>query len=151
MAKYGYYATTKKEIEGEWFAYGDFDIKMRRASATNKEFAAGLERVSRTDLNRKQRRAAGRKKSLKEMTPEERTDFFIDLYLESVILGWRVEVKPGKVEEGFMWDLAGKKVEFSKETAKAIFLKYPELWTEVMLDAQEKESFAELDEEDLGN
>lgn len=130
MSLYKNFKTDKSiETTGIELQYDDgVYIKIARAGGANKRFQKTLERKARP-----YRRAI----QTETFSPELAEEMLVEVYAESVILGWR-GVK----------DEAGKKMEFSKENCIKLLTDLPDLFKDIQDQANKAALFRAVLQED---
>jgi len=121
------------ETEGIILDYGDGErIRIARAGGSNKRFQKKLAKVGRQYKNQIR---------LEMMEEELAREVFIEVYAETVVLGW----------EGIK-DKDGKPLKFTVKNCIQLFTDLPELFRDVQDQAQNFSLFrSELDEADAKN
>ena len=130
---YSVFRTDKAlEKEGIVLDYGDFKIKVARAGGANAAFQKALAAKVRPY---KRQLDAG---TIPDDVAEK---LFLDVYAESVVLGWE-----GVTDEN------GKPLPFSKENAVKLFSDLPDLFRDVQSQAASISNFrAEVTEDTIKN
>jgi len=130
---YSIFRTDKSlEKEGIILDYGDFKIKVARAGGANAAFQKALTAKVRPY---KRQLDAG---TIPDDVAEK---LFLDVYAESVVLGWE-----GVTDEN------GKPLPFSKENAVKLFTDLPDLFRDVQNQAAAISNFrAEVTEDTIKN
>ncbi len=130
---YSIFRTDKAlEKEGIILDYGDFKIKVARAGGANAAFQKAL--TSKIRPYKRQIDAG----TIPDDVAEK---LFLDVYAESVVLGW----------EG-VTDEHGKPLPFSKENAVKLFSDLPDLFRDVQSQAASISNFrAEVTEDTIKN
>lgn len=121
---YQFFKTSEKlEQTGIVIDYGDFRFRVARAGGANKEYQKALERKTRPFKRAIQADA---------FTNDQAIAVLREVYAETVILGW----------EG-VTDESGKPMEFSRENALKLFNDLPDLFSDLMQQANNSALYRE--------
>jgi len=129
--------STKLEQEGIWLDYGDFRIKISRASSSNKRYRKRLE-----DKMKPHRRAIANETMNNDLA-ERLTR---EVWAEGIVLGWDSPLGDN------VMPYKGAPFPFSVDSCKELFEALPDLYLDVREQSQRMALFLEGDEDlDTGN
>ena len=127
---YAHFATNEDlEREGINLDFGDFAIRVARAGGSNKKYAKALH------TKMKPHRKAFQSGTLDAKIGNR---IMAEVYAETIILGWAGVV-----------DADGNEMVFNKENCIKLFTDLPELFNQVIADAENFRLFKEEEEEDI--
>lgn len=125
------------EQKGIRIDYGAFYFTVARAGGSNDKFKAKVR-----ELMRPYERAI----ELGEMDDKVASKLAAEAFAETVVLGWG-SVVDGKDVEGVLTKPNGDKVEFSVDAVKDLFAELPELFTDLMQQANKPQNFRRVAQE----
>lgn len=133
MSAYKDFRTNKgMEKDGIWLDYGDYKILIARAGGANKAFDRCLENKAKPYRRALQNGV---------LSTDRQEELMLDVYVETVILGW----------EGVTND-QDQPLEFNKENLRMVLKDLPDLWRDILLQAQQAALFREdIKEAEAGN
>jgi len=127
---YAHFSTdTSLEKKGITLDFGDFAIRVARAGGANKKYAKALH--TKMKPHRKAFQAG-------TLDPKVGNNIMAEVYAETIVLGWAGVV-----------DAEGAEMEFNKENCVKLFTDLPELFNQVIADAENYRLFKEEEEEDI--
>lgn len=127
---YAMFGTSKDiETKGITLDFGDFIFHIARAGGSNKKYTKAMERIFK-----KHRKAL----QTGTLPPEVQNKLMIEVFAESVVLGWTGVV-----------DAEGNEMPFNKENVVKLFTDLPELFQQVLDDAQNFQLFKEEENNDI--
>lgn len=133
---YDMFATnTDAETEGKWLTYGKVKFLVARAGGSNDAF---------TNTMAKAMRPHARRFKLGRMEAKEVNEIALEPFVDACLKGWenvRLRPKEGETE--------GALLPFNRTNAIQLLKDIPELYSQLMEDAQSLATFAPDDVEDI--
>lgn len=133
---------TDPEVEqkGVRIDYGQFYIQVARAGGANTRYR---------DVFRERIRPHRRALATETLSDDLAEKISLEVFAETVVLGWGHTDEDGNDVEGTIIGRDGKPIEFSVDAVKDLFRALPELYKDVMQQANSfqlfKQTLAELD------
>ena len=130
MSPYAIFGTDKKvERQGITIDFGDFVFHIARAGGSNTKYAKAMTRIMRKQA-----------KAIKAGTVPANVmqKMLAEVYAESVILGWTG-----------MTDIEGNELVFTKENCVKLLLDLPELFNQLVADAENFNNFKAVEAEEI--
>ena len=117
------------EKKGRWLPYGKCEFLVARAGGTNDAFAKAMTKVMRPHA---------RRFKLGTIDAKEANALALGPFVDTVLLGWKN-----------VFNKDGSELPYSKENAQKLLTDIPDLYAQLMEDAQNIATFAPEDVEDI--
>lgn len=123
------------EAEGIWLDYGDEQVRIKRAGASNKQYGRVL-----SALMKPHKRAIERD----SLDDEVAANVLHKAYARAVVVSWKSKNKAGKWVEGKM-NKGGAQVEASEKNIIDLFGRVPEFFLDIKSSAEQVSLFKDED------